>query len=215
METDGKRFSLFGLGPDGLPSWFSGVLDRPGAGEDIAADIVRLCNDQIGGRGGSRMPSHLVRVWSQMLVEYYGAKPEPLPSFVVMANAHALSLYSRKLNATLPIEVRTRLGLPDLDRPLEYIEAACRDGLALALLLVPLLPSPEAKIHLDDTIELGGVKGWIAAFAKRILSPGTALPALVERINSRKWAIGDGAISRASKRGKPRAKRSREIALPT
>lgn len=159
-------FSLFGTGA--VPDMFEYMLER-GEGERLARLIIE-------GSKGTKVAPDFLRTVAQVLVEWYGQRPEPMPPFVLEANAAALGLISPDTGKGRPAAgVRELLGIPRGVDHVDFMESAGRDAAAFALSVAPQ--------HED-------------ALAK-------ALDKIIYRVNEKTpdWQMPARAISEASRKG--------------
>jgi len=123
-----QSFSVFGVGPDGIPEMFASQLRQPGGGE-------RLANLIIDGSVGARVAPDYLRTLAVVLLEWYRDHP-PIPDFVFRANAAANGMLSADTaQPSPPPNVKRLLGYPTGVNLRKALNAAGRDAAAIAMRL--------------------------------------------------------------------------------
>lgn len=188
------------LRPETLPDWFRYQMDQ-GRGEALAKLVILNAKDRRGKVAASRKstyvpPSEDGRMLAQMLVAWYGARPEPMPDFVYDANVAALGLHSRNTGEELAgVVMREALGVPQGVDHLSFIECAGRDALTMAIFVAPLREGggrPFPDLTGDRIVD--GLRLVRYSFAKSGMS--SAIAAIASRLGAENpdWPISARAM---------------------
>jgi hypothetical protein len=170
MKTrDDAPFSLFGMGPNGVPGRFARAFDD-GGDKLIAAHIEHFVRKH--GKATDE-----IRALSLLQAEHAGTPPH-----ILRALAYSLDLISFKTGPLPPASLREAIGLPPKVKKFrEFTEMAARHSYALALTVV--------HDHPDRVVDaLEDLVGRVAA-GKLVLSDKA-----LSMASGTRWAIADGAL---------------------
>ncbi len=140
VVEDRSEEGLFGYGRQGLPGEIDLWLDRDGAVEDLAQEIIARWlewAEQHHARGRRRSAEGQlseIATLAAILVRYHAKHQKAPSSMVAFALEHVLGLINPKSGNPLPSPaVLKRFGLPVVDKLDKFLEASRLEGEADAL----------------------------------------------------------------------------------